>query len=254
MNPLPRRPLPLEDTFSDIVSKARRGLGLPAGPLPSTEPDIRALAHQLALRPEPLLASSRSAWYPAIPPELAGLHHFVTPFDNMTVNSYLVVDPATGEAAAFDTGSDCSAMLALRAAIRQIFLTHIHSDHLFDLDRLIKKTGATAFVSAREPLAGATSFPDGAKFRIGRLLVETLRTCGHAAGGTTYLVTGLARPLAFPGDALFAGSMGGAPHAWPEALTNLREKILTLPPETLLCPGHGPLTTVAEEKTHNPFA
>ena len=96
---------------------------------------------------------------------------------------------------------------------------------------------------------------DGATFHLGKLRVETRRTSGHAVGGTTFVVTGLERALAFIGDALFSGSMGGAPRrAWDEALNGLRQQILTLPEETILCPGHGPLTTVAEEKIHNPFA
>jgi glyoxylase-like metal-dependent hydrolase (beta-lactamase superfamily II) len=74
----------------------------------------------------------------------------------MAVNSYLVVDPSTNEAAAFDTGADCSGMLVAGANIRQVFLTHIHADHIADLDQLLKKTGATAFVSSREPLPAAS--------------------------------------------------------------------------------------------------
>jgi glyoxylase-like metal-dependent hydrolase (beta-lactamase superfamily II) len=173
----------------------------------------------------------------------------------MTVNSYLVTDPATGESAAFDTGMDASAMLATGISIRQVFLTHTHRDHIGGLAKLLEKTGATAFVSERETLANATPFADGAEFQIGKLRVETRRTDGHALGGTTFFVTGLEKPLAFTGDALFAGSMGGAPQrTWPQALAGLRTQILTLPSDTILCPGHGPLTTVAEEKIHNPFA
>jgi glyoxylase-like metal-dependent hydrolase (beta-lactamase superfamily II) len=249
-----KHPPTLEDDFSDIVAKARRGLGLSTAPLPSQEQDIRKLASELDLRPAALLTSASRSWHPAPVPPIRGLHRFSTRFGNMAVNSYLVVDPSTNEAAAFDTGADCSGMLAAGANIRQVFLTHIHGDHIADLDQLMKKSGATAFVSAREPLPAASPFPDGAEFSIGSLRVRTLRTSGHAAGGTTFVLTGLEHPLAFTGDALFAGSMGGAPNAWPEALDGLRNRILALPPETILCPGHGPLTTVAEERLHNPFA
>jgi glyoxylase-like metal-dependent hydrolase (beta-lactamase superfamily II) len=249
-----KHPPTLEDDFSDIVAKARRGLGLSTAPLPSKEQDIRKLALELNLRPEALLASASRSWHPAPVPPIRGLNRFSTRFGDMAVNSYLVVDPATNEAAAFDAGADCSGMLATGANIRQVFLTHIHGDHIADLDQLLKKSGATAFVSAREPLPAASSFPDGAEFQIGRLQVRTLPTYGHAAGGTTYVVTGLERPLAFTGDALFAGSMGGAAFAWQAALDGLRNRILTLPEETILCPGHGPFTTVAEERLHNPFA
>jgi hydroxyacylglutathione hydrolase len=245
--------IPLEDDFSDIVAKTHRGLGLPATTLPAAEADIRKLAAELQLRPDALVASARRSWHPAPVRPVPGLHHFSTRFGDMLVNSYLVVDPATGEAAAFDTGADTSAMLALEADIRQVFLTHIHRDHIAGLDQLLEKNRATVHVSAREPLHAATPFSDDATFHIGSLEVRVIPTPGHTAGGTSFFVTGLERPLAFPGDALFAGSMGGAAFAWQEARQSLR-RILALPPETILCPGHGPLTTVAEERIHNPFA
>ena len=69
----------------------------------------------------------------------------------------------------------------------------------------------------------------------------------------TYFVTGLAHPLAVVGDSIFAGSMGGGNVSYKDAVSNNLNKILTLPDETIICPGHGPLTTVAEEKEHNPF-
>jgi glyoxylase-like metal-dependent hydrolase (beta-lactamase superfamily II) len=247
--------VPLEDSYADIVRKAQRGLRLPGGPLPALESDIRQLAATLSLRPDALLASGRRSWHPLPTPAIEGLQCFLSPYKGMTVNSYLVTDPATGESAAFDTGMDASAMLATGISIRQVFLTHTHRDHIGGLAKLLEKTGATAFVSERETLANATPFADGAEFQIGKLRVETRRTDGHALGGTTFFVTGLEKPLAFTGDALFAGSMGGAPQrTWPQALAGLRTQILTLPSDTILCPGHGPHTTVAEEKIHNPFA
>ena len=69
----------------------------------------------------------------------------------------------------------------------------------------------------------------------------------------TYFVTGLTRPLAVVGDSIFAGSMGGGNVSYKNAVQNNVKKILTLPAETIICPGHGPLTTVGEEKAHNPF-
>jgi len=66
-------------------------------------------------------------------------------------------------------------------------------------------------------------------------------------------VSGLARPIAIVGDSLFAGSMGGGNVSYRDALRTNFEKILTLPDQTIICPGHGPMTTVGEEKEHNPF-
>ena len=69
----------------------------------------------------------------------------------------------------------------------------------------------------------------------------------------TYVVNGLSRKLAIVGDAIFAGSMGGGNVSYRDALQTNLDKILTLPDETIICPGHGPMTTVGEEKKHNPF-
>ena len=83
--------------------------------------------------------------------------------------------------------------------------------------------------------------------------METRLTSGHSAGGVTYFIRGLARPVAIVGDSIFAGSMGGGMVSYADALRNNREQILTLPDETIICPGHGPLTTVGEQKAANPF-
>ena len=79
-------------------------------------------------------------------------------------------------------------------------------------------------------------------------------TAGHSNGGTTYVVEGLRPTIAVVGDALFSASMGGVPpERYPAALRANGEKILSLPDDSIICPGHGPLTTVGEEKKHNPF-
>jgi len=80
-----------------------------------------------------------------------------------------------------------------------------------------------------------------------------LLTSGHSPGLTTYYITGLSWPLAVVGDAIFAGSMGGSITAFEEQLKNDREKILPLPRDTVLACGHGPLSTIGQEKQHNPF-
>ncbi len=276
--------IPLEDNFTDILGKAQRGLqladtelarragvsaaqvraaksGLPVEALAKSgeidEGVIRKLAAVLNLRADALVASARRTWQPRDPGPLDGFACFTTPFSDMTVNAYLVFDPKTHQTAAFDTGADADPMLQFirdhHLKLELILLTHTHTDHVFDLDRLKAATRATAFVSDREPLHGAESFPDGKVFAVGGLKIETRRTSGHACGGTTFVVKGLARNLAVVGDALFAGSMGGGLVDYEEALRTNRAGIFTLPDETILCPGHGPLTTVGEEKLHNPF-
>jgi glyoxylase-like metal-dependent hydrolase (beta-lactamase superfamily II) len=147
----------------------------------------------------------------------------------------------------------------LRAAKRHkldvqlILLTHAHPDHIADLPALREETGADVFTPAREPVPGAEPIDEGKEFRLENLQIDTRLTWGHSPGGMTYVVTGLARPIAVVGDSLFAGSMGGGNVSYRDALQTNLEKILTLPDETIICPGHGPMTTVGEEKQHNPF-
>ncbi len=91
---------------------------------------------------------------------------------------------------------------------------------------------------------------------LGSLRITNRETPGHADDGITYIIgnwSGDAPAVAIVGDAIFAGSMGGAAQHGALAKQKVREQILALPPDTLICPGHGPLTTVAEEKAHNPF-
>lgn len=268
--------LALEDNFNDILGKTRRGLriqdsqitkragvsqeqlsALLAGDA-SDEPALRAVATALGLNAGALAALAKGAWYPEIPDALDGFAMFTTPFDETSVNSFLVWDPETREAAAFDTGMNCDGMLAFAKTqglnIGAIFLTHTHPDHIADLAKLVEATGAEVFTEEREPVAvPATTFREGSFFRIGGLSVDALSTCGHSPGQTTFFVTGLEHPVAIVGDALFAGSMGGSADHFGEQRRNTSDKILNLPGVTRVAPGHGPLTTVAQERKHNPF-
>ena len=190
--------------------------------------------------------------------EIEGLAQFNTTYHDMTVNAYLIWDPATREAVAFDTGADCQEMLQRiekeNLSVKLILLTHAHPDHVADLRRLRKATGAPVYISEFEnrKRERKQSRKESA-FELDHCEIEARLTSGHSPGGMTYVVTGLSRPVAIVGDSLFAGSMGGGNVSYEDALRNNREKILTLPDETIICPGHGPMTTVGEEKAHNPF-
>jgi glyoxylase-like metal-dependent hydrolase (beta-lactamase superfamily II) len=265
--------IPLEDKFNDIVGKAMRGLQLSDSQVAEktgaevsavqalrggewNESTARKVAPALGLKADAVAASGNESWAPQ-PVELDGLAPFNTPYEDMTVNSYLVWDPASGDAVAFDTGADCSGMLELIAKkklrVKFVLLTHTHGDHIFDLDRLKSKTGAPAFVGDREPVEGAETFAAGRSWSVGALKIESRLTWGHSKGGITFVVRGLAKPVAIVGDAVFAGSMGGGGISYADALRTNREEIMTLPDETIIASGHGPLTTVGEEKKHNPF-
>jgi glyoxylase-like metal-dependent hydrolase (beta-lactamase superfamily II) len=265
--------IPLEDTYTDILGKAMRGLHLDDQALATRAgvgiPELQTLrsgefshavaskvAPVLGLNPSALEALAKKSYQPA-DVTLEGLAQFNTPFEDMTVNAYLVWDPASKEAAVFDTGADASGILAEAQSrgltVKHIFITHTHGDHIFDIDRLREKTGAEVWSSAREPLAGTHTFAPGHSWHLGSLTVESRLTWGHSPGGVSYVVSGLSRPVAIVGDSIFAGSMGGGGVSYADAVKNNLEQILTLPSTTVIAPGHGPLTTVGEEQTHNPF-
>ncbi|MEX2578621.1 MAG: MBL fold metallo-hydrolase [Verrucomicrobiales bacterium] len=267
--------IPIEDNFEDIIAKSMRGghvseseLAVKTGVAPDVlrrlcrgefcdEPALLKVAGVLGLDPEALTMAASRVWRPK-PVELEGLAVFNTPYRDMRVNAFLVHDPASKEAAAFDTGTD-SSLLTKHAAesglrIEKIFLTHTHNDHIADLDRLKEACEPVrVFSNAAEPWPGTETFSEGDEFSIGSLSVKTFTTSGHSPGGTTYFIEGLARPVAIVGDALFAGSMGGGMVSFSDARKNNREKILTLPDDTVVCPGHGPTSSIGEEKRNNPF-
>jgi 3-hydroxyisobutyrate dehydrogenase-like beta-hydroxyacid dehydrogenase/glyoxylase-like metal-dependent hydrolase (beta-lactamase superfamily II) len=266
--------IPLEDNFEDIIGKAQKGLDLNdeelafrAGIAVSALRDMKSgrvlegparfAAPLLGLHVESLLAIGRGTWKPA-PVTVPGLLCFNTVWGGMTVNSFVVCDPVSLAAVLFDTGADASPALEAIAAqglrLEAVYITHTHPDHIADLDRVRAAfPGIPVRVGRGELFDNAEAVDEGYTFTHGALHIEARETSGHARCGMTYVVTGLERPLAVVGDALFAGSMGGPRTSWSQALTTNRRRIFPLPDNTVLCPGHGPLTTVAEEKAHNPF-
>lgn len=269
----------LEDGFEDVLAKAAGGLGVgnlelarrsgvPVERVRSLtdghldKDDLLKMAAALGLHGPSLVELATRAWRPA-PVELAGLFGYNSPYPvpgyaEMTVNSYLAADLETRRAVVFDTGADVSDLLAdierLGLRVELVLLTHTHEDHIAALDSLLEASGRPpVWASSREPLAVANGFEPGHRFEVGSLRMESRLTGGHSPGGTTFFIEGLSRPVAIVGDSLFCCSQGGARGAYGLALENNRKKILSLPGETILCPGHGPVTTVAEERAHNPF-
>lgn len=264
--------IPLEDNAEDIIGKAQRGLGISDSEMAAqsgvTRKEIEAaregavdnhviekIAPLLKLNAKALVDLATGKWKPDEVAEFEGLAQFTTDYNGMGVNSYVVWDPASKEAVAFDTGADCAPMLrhTKNLKVKLILLTHAHPDHIADLPRLREETGAHVFTPEREPVPGAEPIEEGKRFQLGKINIESRLTWGHSPGGMTFVVKGLPRPIAIVGDSLFAGSMGGGSVSYKDAVQNNLEKILTLPNETIICPGHGPMTTVAEEKVHNPF-
>lgn len=272
--------IPLEDTVGDIIGKAQKGLGLTneglaeraelsVGQLRGLKTGalrddtlLRRVAAALKLGGEALVRLAAGAWYPQQPTLPEAFRVFTTPHGDMTVNAYLIWDVPTRQAVLFDTSADATEILAFAKAqkleIELVLLTHAHIDHVVELPRVIAATGAKAWINGRDRdeedfPKDVETFSAGQSFLVGGLRIETRLTSGHSAGQTTYVVLGLGRPLAIVGDSLFAGSMGGGVVSYADQLRNNREQILTLPDDTILACGHGPLTTVAQEKKNNPF-
>jgi hydroxyacylglutathione hydrolase len=269
----------LEDNFEDIIGKTLRGTGMADGVLSfltGVETDVieklkagdfdeaavRAIAPSLGLDGNTLVERANGSWQPEAV-ALAGLAQFNTLFDDdpedpMTVNAYLVWDSQTKEAALFDTGANADGALAkvaeLGLELKALFLTHTHIDHIIDRDKVTAAhPAAVVYINGMEPVESATRFASGDSFSIGTLRVSTRLTWGHSPAGTTYVVHGLDRPVAVVGDAIFAQSMGGGVISYHDALATNRAEIFTLEDQTVICPGHGPMTSVGEEKAHNPF-
>jgi glyoxylase-like metal-dependent hydrolase (beta-lactamase superfamily II) len=265
--------IPLEDNFADILGKALRGkdLSVPAAAKAAglseaavdlllagefDEPAARALATVLQLNAEALVRLARGDYRPQVACPLA-MVVATTPYGDMTVNAYILWDEENRDAAIFDTGADAAPLLQAVASLDlnvvAIFLTHSHADHVHALAVLKRELEVEAWSSAFEPVRGTKTFRPGDLFNTGRHFIRTRLTPGHSPGGTTYVIEGAILQAAIVGDAIFAGSIGGVREDYQSALTNIRREILGLSDNTILCPGHGPLTTVAGEKAHNPF-
>ena len=274
----------LEDEFGDIISKARGGTGLstqevadqigvPVNDLEQMEryqliPDdgvIGQLADVLTLDAECLIDIARGRWTPKDPEGRVGAEMVL---ERLSVggaykaNCYIVGCAHTKEGIVIDPGDNGRSILdSIRSdgrSIRYILLTHGHGDHTGALSEVQGATGARMFIH-REDRAllggvlpkGADTVGDGDSLHFGQLEILARHTPGHSMGGMSYVVG----DVAFVGDTLFAGSLGRATRRgnYPILLRSAREKILTLKDETTLFPGHGPATTVGEEKAHNPF-
>jgi len=270
----------LEDHLGDIIRKARMMSNAPAAAaanaagISETELsaledtgrlakkiNLPALAKVIGLNPQKLEAIA-GGWLPS-PKDLSAwreIRVFTTAGEGLTVNAYLVWDEVNREAALFDTGLDEKPVLDCIAAeqiqLRHIFITHSHWDHVEALPKIREAWPKARLHSGSKNVPVDQRNKTAEIIHLGGLRMTHRETPGHAEDGVTYMVGNWqedAPLIAFVGDAIFAGSMGNGNGAWDLAKQKIREQILSLPAATLICPGHGPLTTVAEEKEHNPF-
>ena len=264
----------LEDTHLDVLTKAQKAQGMTDRDLAKLAqvsiPELNSirsggrepaalerLAKNLGLRPGEISDLANGNWHAPTVALPAGVAMFTTPFADMTVNHFLIWDPASLKTVAVDAGTDADALLAClerhKLTLVKILLTHAHGDHVLELDRIREKTKAPAFAPETEPVEGCKPVKNGQSFKVGGLTIKAHTVPGHSVGGTVYEFHGLETPVAAVGDVMFAGSVGGIRARYRQALESISSNVLSMAPETILLPGHGPVTTVAHEKTHNPF-
>lgn len=270
----------LEDNLGDVISKARAAAGVSveaaaeAGGLTVAEysnleetgrfarrPGFPALASKLGLHGGKLEALA-NGWLPQ-KRDLGlwrELRQITTSGPSFKVNCYLVWDEVTREAALFDTGFEAPPIIDLieknQLQLTHLFITHSHADHVAALAPIREKFPKAKLHSnikgaPVDQRNRATDF-----IHLGSLRITNRDTPGHAEDGVTYIIGNWpddAPSVAVVGDAIFSGSMGGARELAGLAKQKIRDQIFSLPEATLICPGHGPVTTVGEEKAHNPF-
>ncbi len=178
---------------------------------------------------------------------------------------YLLGDPATGEAAAFDPGFDAEGLHRSaqehELTIKTILLTHGHTDHMAQAARLVELTGARLLAGAADQVPGAQDLADNAELAVGNLTLYALHTPGHTPGHFCYLC----QEYLVTGDLLFCGKVGGTGSHFPgSSATQEYEslaKLMELPPETRVFPGHdyyggdgtSQHSTIGFELANNPF-
>jgi hydroxyacylglutathione hydrolase len=269
----------LEDHLGDIIRKARsaanistdsaaQAAGLSTAQLgeleetgkTSKEPNFKGIGPLLHLDPVKLERIARG-WLPkeTDPGIWRELRQVVTTA-RYSVNCYLVWDEVTREAALFDTGWEARPTLDIidenHLQLKHLFITHTHEDHIAALAQIREHFPKVRLHSSSKNAPPEQRNKPNDFTHLGSLRITNRETPGHAEDGVTYIVGNFpddAPGVAIVGDCVFAGSIGRGFVSTDLLKQKIQEQIFTLPGDTLICPGHGPLTTVAQEKENNPF-
>ena len=204
--------------------------------------------------------------------------HEILPVGPLQCNCSIIGDEITREAIVIDPGDDIADILALIAKhdlrVKQIVITHAHIDHVGGAMKLRAATGAPILLNQNDSALlkmldiqaswlGMASpgkveidqnVGESDKVQAGSLSAQVLHTPGHTEGSIC-LYFPLEKKL-IAGDTLFAGSIGRTDlpgGSFDKIIRSLHEKVLVLPDETVVVPGHGPLTSIGEERESNPF-
>ena len=204
--------------------------------------------------------------------------HEILPVGPLQCNCSIIGDETTREAMVIDPGDDIGNVLAIiqkhNLQVKQIVITHAHIDHVGGAVKLRTATGAPILLNHNDytlltmldlqaewigmespgKVDVDHSLGESDKVRAGPLLADVLHTPGHTEGSICLYFTAQNKLIA--GDTLFAGSIGRTDlpgGSFDKIISSLHEKVLALPDETIVVPGHGPLTTIGAERESNPF-
>ncbi len=191
-------------------------------------------------------------------------------------NCYLVADRQSGDVVIVDPGEEADLFLRRIEkeawTLRAIWLTHAHLDHIAGVARIVSATNVDVYLHPDDrPLydnvleqaqwlgveieaapAPSQSLATGDTVTVGHCAFTVAHTPGHSPGSVTFIGDG----VALVGDVLFAGSVGRVDLPGgdgPTLLNSINQTLMSLPDDTIVYPGHGPATTIGQERLSNPF-